>query len=508
VTGLPEQELLSCVSSLKDSELLYERGIYPESTYIFKHALTREVVYDSILTKRRKQLHEKIAITMEEVYKENICDHYGVVAGHCIASENFEKGAEYSRLEARKYQKAALFKDAIEHQKRSIGCLERLPQTEANQKRIIDARTTVANYHLTLARYSEARDTVQPVMDLALKLNYRKRLPGIYTAIGLHFLYVEEDFSTGAQYINDALRISEEIGDILSLWFASWHFSIFLQYQCEHEKASTSVKRCLDLSELANNPMGISVSKALIGLLWCVKGNMALASKAGEEALRIVEESGDILSKAFTYPFYGSILYFRGAWYDAEKFLLEGLTCSEKTSQVAGETWAAAYLGILYFDMGEYKKAQGYFTESIASLEGAQIFPSLANLTRTYLARAQAHSKELDADLHGLFENFKNNRLKYCEGEIARNIGDVMIHMDDDHMVDAEGWIKKAIEADTRNGTRWYLATDHALYADWFKKKGDLLGAKEQLTRAIDIFEECGADGWVRKYEEEMAELT
>ena len=61
VTGLPEQELLSNLSTLRDSELLYERGIYPNSTYIFKHALTREVVYDSILTKKRKQIHEKIA---------------------------------------------------------------------------------------------------------------------------------------------------------------------------------------------------------------------------------------------------------------------------------------------------------------------------------------------------------------------------------------------------------------------------------------------------------------
>jgi hypothetical protein len=53
-TGLLEQELLSHLSVLKDSELLYERGIYPETTYIFKHALTREVVYDSILTHRKK----------------------------------------------------------------------------------------------------------------------------------------------------------------------------------------------------------------------------------------------------------------------------------------------------------------------------------------------------------------------------------------------------------------------------------------------------------------------
>ena len=60
LVNISQEELLSHLSVLKDSELLYERGIFPQSTYIFKHALTREVIYDAILTKRKKRLHEKI----------------------------------------------------------------------------------------------------------------------------------------------------------------------------------------------------------------------------------------------------------------------------------------------------------------------------------------------------------------------------------------------------------------------------------------------------------------
>ena len=62
---------------------------------------------------------------------------------------------------------------------------------------------------------------------------------------------------------------------------------------------------------------------------------------------------------------------------------------------------------------------------------------------------------------------------------MARSIGDILLQVDDEHMADVEIWIRKAIEADTRNGTQWFLATDHALYADWFKKKGDLSNTKE-----------------------------
>ena len=180
VAGLPEQELLSHLSTLKDAELLYERGVYPQSTYIFKHALTREVAYDSILTKRKKQLHEKIAGTMEEIYKDDICYHYGVLAGHCIAGENHEKGAEYARLEARKYHKAGSYRDAISYAKKSIACLERLPQTEQFQKKIIDTRVMLSAYYLTLAYHIEAKEAVEPIVDLAVGLDYQKRLSLIH----------------------------------------------------------------------------------------------------------------------------------------------------------------------------------------------------------------------------------------------------------------------------------------------------------------------------------------
>ncbi len=54
VTELPEEELLRHISILKDAELIYERGIFPQSTYVFRHAITREVVYNSILDKRKE----------------------------------------------------------------------------------------------------------------------------------------------------------------------------------------------------------------------------------------------------------------------------------------------------------------------------------------------------------------------------------------------------------------------------------------------------------------------
>ena len=66
----------------------------------------------------------------------------------------------------------------------------------------------------------------------------------------------------------------------------------------------------------------------------------------------------------------------------------------------------------------------------------------------------------------------------------------------------------KAIEADQSNRMMFHLGKDYAFYADLYKRKGDRLKAQENLGKAIEIFKECGADGWVEKYEKELAQLS
>ena len=79
VIGIPEQNLLTLLSVLKDSELLYERGIFPQSTYIIKHALTQEVAYHSLIKQRRRDIHARIGQGMEALYADRIEEHLEMV---------------------------------------------------------------------------------------------------------------------------------------------------------------------------------------------------------------------------------------------------------------------------------------------------------------------------------------------------------------------------------------------------------------------------------------------
>src|SRR4029450_12328773 len=95
VLSLPEEELYRLLSSLQHKEFLYEQPALPEVEYIFKHALTQEVAYGTVLQERRKRLHERTAQALERLYSTKLEDHYSALAYHYSCSGNTEKAIEY-----------------------------------------------------------------------------------------------------------------------------------------------------------------------------------------------------------------------------------------------------------------------------------------------------------------------------------------------------------------------------------------------------------------------------
>ena len=142
----------------------------------------------------RKKLHEEIGNAIEELFKDNIDEHYGILSEHYILSDNFEKGAEYSRLAGKQAQLRSAYSDAISYAKKGVFCLESLPQTEATQRSIIDARTALSNYCINLNFHYEGMQAVAPIVNIAQKINYKKRLPRIYVTTGGYYIFVEENF--------------------------------------------------------------------------------------------------------------------------------------------------------------------------------------------------------------------------------------------------------------------------------------------------------------------------
>jgi len=506
MANIPEQELLSHLSAIKDSELIYERGVYPESTHVFKHALTREVVYDSIIAGRKKRLHERVGKAIEALHQENIYDQYETLAEHFIRSGNHEKGAEYSRLAKRKSEKSAFLKEAIFHIKRRIDFLEKLPETEDIQIEIIDDRTTLGLYYIQLQDRIRSKEAIDPVIDLALKKSHIKGLSRIYGILGQYACVVKENYPEAAEYLEDAVTIAEQDNDIISLVIAHSEMGVLLWLNCEFERAFKHLNHALEINVTANSSWGISLYKSYISAqVYFSQGKIDLAFQTSSDALKIAEANKDVFSQTWACTSHGLSCFAKGYFSEAAKFLQRAIKLSEQTSIGFSGSIAHLYLGQISCQNGEYTAAKNYFSKAVQELSG--ILPSLLILIKLHLAKASVLKNEKDIDLAPLYDDAQKNRAKYLSGGVQSVMGEILLQISDKYLPEAGEWIQKAIQTNEENGMMFALGGSYSLYADFFKQAGDNIKARENLNKAIDIYKECGSDGWVEMTEKKLAEL-
>jgi class 3 adenylate cyclase/tetratricopeptide (TPR) repeat protein len=508
VTGLSDNRLTAELSSLKDSELLYERGIHPESIYVFKHALTRDVVYDSILTERKKRLHLDIGNAIEDLYKENIDEYYEILAEHYITGENYVSAAEYFKLAGKKAGRAASFAEALSLGEKLLTCLEKLPQTDDIEKKIIDARTTVAFYIAQQQYYTRVKSIIDPVVQLALKHEYKKGLTQIYTLMGIHSHMAEEDHHKAIEYFEKAIKMAEETQNFTSLLFANHFMGHVLVDDCEFEKGLHCISKALEIVEMANVPWSIAMHKACIAFfVYCAQGRIDIAYQRINEALSLAKDSGDISSKSEAYTNYGACCFHKGYLDEAEEHLLIGKELCERANLIGHAFMANYYLGNICRFKKKYVKAEEYYNKAMLYEESDLFGTNRFSQAKIALAAVKVLQNEKDIDLKLLYSCVSQNKIRQWEGALRRLLAEILLNIDESHLHEAEDWIQQAIEADKKNNVKFELGMDYIAYANIYKQKEDRSKAEETLVTAIEIFKECGADGWVEKYEKELAEF-
>jgi len=505
---LPEEELLRRLSVLKDAELLYERGLFPDSTFVFKHALTREVVFDTLLERRKKELHMDIGKAIEEVYKDNLEEMYGPLAEHFEQGGDYEKAAQYFRWAASRARRVSAYTEAIVFSRKRVACLEKLPQTIEMQKRVIDARVTLANICYMLNYYAEAGDAVAPVFDLAHQLEYRKSLPAIYFFMAIHLIYVEENEAETRRYLMEAQRLALEEKDYLSLLLAYFQEGMVLAFDCEFPEGESCLLRGLEMAEAAGNLGGIFYAKVnTASFIYINDGRINAALKSSQEALQLALQADDPVFKIWAYVHCGWAFFWKGLFPEAEENLKTGIEMARKIDFAPPLSAGFGYLGQLLIEMGRYQEAQECYDGQLALFERLRIAPSSARLAQILKVAAGVRgglNPALDA-----VQNFdlQELKIKYFQGLAAWVMGEIYLYMDDKHIDEAEAWIRKAIEINEQNRMPGYLARSYALYAEFFKKKHDPAQAKDKLGKAIDLMRSINADGWVKRYEEKLAAM-
>ncbi len=127
VIAQSEAELYRLLTLLQHKEFLYEQPAFPESEYIFKHALTQDVAYGTVLQEQRKVLHERTGQAIEQIHKDQLDEHYSELAHHYQRSGNAEKAIEYLQKAGQQAVQRSAHEEAIASLTTAIALLKDLP---------------------------------------------------------------------------------------------------------------------------------------------------------------------------------------------------------------------------------------------------------------------------------------------------------------------------------------------------------------------------------------------
>jgi predicted ATPase/class 3 adenylate cyclase len=209
-----EEELYRLLSSFQRKEFLYEQPAFPEPEYIFKHALTQEVAYGTVLHERRKTIHERTAQAIEILYRVTLDDHYSELAHHYTRSGNTEKAIEYLHLAGQQAAQRSANAEAITHLTTALDLLKTLPDTREHAQQELTLHLTLgAPLRATRsgaspevgATYARARELCQQVGET------RQFFPVLYGLWTFH--HVGGEFLTARELGEQLLGLAQQEHD-------------------------------------------------------------------------------------------------------------------------------------------------------------------------------------------------------------------------------------------------------------------------------------------------------
>jgi class 3 adenylate cyclase/tetratricopeptide (TPR) repeat protein len=200
-------DLEGFLGQLKTLELIYEKAYFPELAYMFKHALTHDVAYSTLLAERRRSLHRMVGAAIEELYADRLVEHYEALAHHYYEGQNWEKALQYLEEAGDKATSAYANQEALDYYRRALEVCERIgPGAQRKAAKVAEKRGFV---NFAVGGPDDAALDFERMRDSARDLGDR-HLEGLALGWMGYTQCWGSDPVAGKETIREAIAISDE----------------------------------------------------------------------------------------------------------------------------------------------------------------------------------------------------------------------------------------------------------------------------------------------------------
>ena len=520
IADQPEETLRRGLTHLQEAEFVYETQLFPDLEYTFKHALTHEVTYGSLLSDRRCLLHAQIVVATERLYADRLSEHIERLAHHALRGQVWDKAARYSRQAGGRALDRSALREALAAFNQTQAALHELPESRGRIEQLIDLCFDQRNALWPLGEFARVGEILKEARALVEELGDQRRLGMALGYLGVYYS-IQGDTARAIDAGQSACAIAKEAGDLRLRVFANYYLGLALWYAGDPRRAAEPLGALVPL--VTDAPLGERfglmglppvLARWLLAAVQAELGEFAQALTIGEESLCIAQTTGHLYMEAMARYGLGYIHLRHGDFAQAIRVLEPGLALCRATEIRVVLPYVAAFLGSAYLWSGRATEAMPLLEEAVATLTTMRMLglrswinTSKAEahlvLGRVADARAQAEQAVALARAH---------QEKGWEAWALKVLGDCHAHESAEseprRNEQAGDAYRGALALATDLGMRPLVAHCHFGLGQFCGRTNKREQAKEHFTSAIMMYREMDMQFWLKQADVEIKELA
>jgi class 3 adenylate cyclase/predicted ATPase len=248
VSPLDEETLQQGLRQLVEAELIYQRGLPPQATYLFKHALVQDTAYQSLLKSRRQQLHQQIAQVLAEQFPETVETQPELLAYHYTEASLKEQAIPYWQQAGQRASQRSAHVEAISHLSRGLVLLKTLPDTPERAQQELTLQITLGSALMATKGWSapEVDHPYTRARELCRRVGETPQLVPVLW--GLNAFYgMKGDSRTATELAEQLMRLAQRLQDPPALLIAHRLQGVYLFFLGELTQARAHLEQVIAL---------------------------------------------------------------------------------------------------------------------------------------------------------------------------------------------------------------------------------------------------------------------
>jgi class 3 adenylate cyclase/tetratricopeptide (TPR) repeat protein len=516
IANAPEEGLHRGLGQLQAAKFLYETRLFPEHAYTFKHALTQQVAYETLLQERRRTLHARIVEALEALAGDRLAEQVERLAHHALRGGIWDKALVYGRQAGEKAMARSAYREAVGYFEQALSVLPHLPEQRDTREQAIDLRLALRSALRPFGDFGRILAALREAESLAAALDDPRRLVQVSVSLSLHF-YLMGAYAQAIATAQRALALVTASGEIVLHALANLRLGLAYQAQGDCHRAIDCYRQTVaslegDMRyERFGLPLLISVnSRAHLAVCHAELGTFAEGRTLGDEGLRIAEVVAHPGSLMYASCGIGLLALRQGDLPRALPQLERAVGICHDADLPAYFPWIAAALGAAYTLDGRLADAVPLLTQAMeqSTAMDAVFLQALCHLS---LGEAQVLAGRLE-DAHALAERAlalaREHQERNNQAYTLRLLGDIAARRESPARDQAEDHYRQALVLAEELGMRPLVAHCHLSLGKLYAKIGRRAEARAELSAAIELYRAMEMTFWLPQAEAALAEVV